>query len=328
MKEQVEEKRREALLRKQQEETKRLEDLKRREDEWKKKAEAPAVRAANPLDKTKDVLEKAKAAEADKLKLVAKDMVRCFLFCHLMHHLMPFTCRDQTSRRSTRNPTALRQRSRQFRPQSLRAVRRRRPQLRVPRGLDRPMMQPKKLANIQRRMALPRSKPRSSSASSRLHLPAPRPFLLSRLSAPLLLVLSLPIPRQLPNLPRLLPSLPAPQPSLSPIPFSALASWHQRRASLRRSQSPNSTEARSRTFLPSRFCLNGIFGLGRNLFLSFNSESDDDEDRRENQAPVPGWAQTPNLNFSLATQSNLNPEKVFGKVQPLALEGELRRRFD
>lgn len=54
--------------------------------------------------------------------------------------------------------------------------------------------------------------------------------------------------------------------------------------------------------------------------LVFSSESDDEE---ENKAPVPGWAQTPNLNFALASQSNLNPERVFGKVQPLALEGEV-----
>ncbi|KAI9033242.1 inner centromere protein, partial [Hyaloraphidium curvatum] len=53
---------------------------------------------------------------------------------------------------------------------------------------------------------------------------------------------------------------------------------------------------------------------------SLCSESDDDDDHRENKAPVPGWAQTPNLHFSLVTQSQLNPEKVFGKVQPLALE--------
>lgn len=74
MKQEVEEKRKEALLRKQHDEAKRAEDLKRKDEEWKKKAEGP-VRvpnmAAGGSDKAKDA--RSAADSGDKAKYNVKD---------------------------------------------------------------------------------------------------------------------------------------------------------------------------------------------------------------------------------------------------------------
>ncbi|KAI0052886.1 hypothetical protein FA95DRAFT_1579859 [Auriscalpium vulgare] len=57
-----------------------------------------------------------------------------------------------------------------------------------------------------------------------------------------------------------------------------------------------------------------------------NSEysDSDDEDRKKFDAPT--WAQSPELRAALESQSTVNPDDIFGPVQPLRMEELFRTR--
>lgn len=253
MKEQVEEKRREALLRKQQEEAKRAEEIKRREEEWKRKADAPASRPVATTDKTKDVLEKAKAAEAlkmgskDPVGFATRDLLRFGFNC-----LPSFCSRNRTSRRSTRNPRRF-----LLKANSLPAPRPllvRKTKLPWPRPSARglPTTRPKSQGSRPRRTtthpALDQP-PRSPLPNPRNLLLHPHPRLLGLLSVP-----SLPTLLRLPSLPqkpRANRHQRRPHRNRSPTRFSALDSSSRPRDNRLRSRSRTFSVARFLTFLPS-----------------------------------------------------------------------------
>lgn len=51
----------------------------------------------------------------------------------------------------------------------------------------------------------------------------------------------------------------------------------------------------------------------------------DDEDRKKNFNP-PDWAQSPNLRTTLEAMSTVNPDNIFGAVQPLQMNDLFRNR--
>jgi len=51
----------------------------------------------------------------------------------------------------------------------------------------------------------------------------------------------------------------------------------------------------------------------------------DDEDRKKNFDP-PDWAQSPNLHSTLHALSTVNPDQIFGAVQPLHIEDMFKNR--
>lgn len=51
----------------------------------------------------------------------------------------------------------------------------------------------------------------------------------------------------------------------------------------------------------------------------------DDEDRKKNFDP-PEWAQSPNLRNTLEALSTVNPDNIFGAVQPLQMDDLFRNR--
>ena len=58
-------------------------------------------------------------------------------------------------------------------------------------------------------------------------------------------------------------------------------------------------------------------------FLKFARYSDSDEDTQAAKAAkLPGWAQSPALKAALAAQSRIDPDDIFGTIQPLQMEGQ------
>ncbi|KAH8826960.1 hypothetical protein DL96DRAFT_1604989 [Flagelloscypha sp. PMI_526] len=52
----------------------------------------------------------------------------------------------------------------------------------------------------------------------------------------------------------------------------------------------------------------------------------DDSDRDEKKKALPDWAQSPELARALRTQSTMNPDEIFGRVQPLEMEKVFKSR--
>jgi hypothetical protein len=60
------------------------------------------------------------------------------------------------------------------------------------------------------------------------------------------------------------------------------------------------------------------------MLILNSDESSSDEDQPQQNAPkdnAPMWAQSPALNRALNHQRSLNPDEIFGEVDPLRLEG-------
>jgi hypothetical protein len=61
------------------------------------------------------------------------------------------------------------------------------------------------------------------------------------------------------------------------------------------------------------------------FFLKKNRYSDSDpEEQTRKAAALPSWAQSPYLTDALRAQSSINPDLLFGAIQPLRMEGNER----
>lgn len=49
----------------------------------------------------------------------------------------------------------------------------------------------------------------------------------------------------------------------------------------------------------------------------------DSEEKKKKDAELPTWAQSPNLHDALMAQSHINPDNLFGAIQPLRMEGKM-----